>query len=88
MEGKIAQHPAGAEGLVLELIDPSYGNLAGPPSLATCTRDVDAPGTTFTLAAVNIFDRDPPFARLDPNYDSFTASPLGFTLKAGVSQKF
>lgn len=45
-------------------------------------------GTTFTLAAVNIFDRDPPFARLDPNYDSFTASPLGFTLKAAVSQAF
>jgi iron complex outermembrane receptor protein len=45
-------------------------------------------GTTFTLSAVNIFDRDPPFARLDPNYDSFTASPLGFTLKAGVSQRF
>jgi hypothetical protein len=50
--GKIAQHPAGAEGLVLELIDPTYGNLAGPPSLATCTRDVYAAGTTFTLAAV------------------------------------
>lgn len=51
VEGKIAQHPAGAEGLVLELIDPAYSNLAGPPSLATCTRDVYAPGTTFTLAA-------------------------------------
>ena len=51
VEGKIAQHPAGAEGLVLELIDPDYGNLAGPPSLATCTRDVYAPGTTFTLVA-------------------------------------
>ncbi len=45
-------------------------------------------GTSFTLAAVNIFDRKPPFARLDPNYDSFTASPLGFTLKAAVSQAF
>lgn len=45
-------------------------------------------GTNFTLAAVNIFNRDPPFARLDPNYDSFTASPLGFTLKAAVSQAF
>jgi len=52
VEGKISQHPAGAEGLVLELIDPAYGNLAGPPSLDTCTRDVYAPGTTFTLAAV------------------------------------
>jgi hypothetical protein len=51
VEGKVSQHPAGAEGLVLELIDPAYGNLAGPPSLATCTRDVYAPGTTFTLAA-------------------------------------
>jgi hypothetical protein len=51
VEGKISQHPTGAEGLVLELIDPAYGNLAGPPSLATCTRDVYAPGTTFTLAA-------------------------------------
>jgi hypothetical protein len=50
VEGKIVQHPAGAEGLVLELIDPAYGNLAGPPSLASCTRDVYAPGTTFTLA--------------------------------------
>jgi hypothetical protein len=52
VEGKISQHPAGAEGLVLALIDPAYGNLAGPPSLATCTRDVYAPGTTFGLAAV------------------------------------
>jgi len=51
VEGKISQHPAGAEGLVLKLIDPAYGNLAGPPSLATCTRDVYAPGTTFSLAA-------------------------------------
>lgn len=51
VEGKISQHPAGAEGLVLELIIPAYGNLAGPPSLATCTRDVYAPGTTFSLAA-------------------------------------
>jgi hypothetical protein len=51
VEGKISDHPAGAEGLVLELIGPEYGNLAGPPSLASCTRDVYAPGTTFSLAA-------------------------------------
>lgn len=51
VEGKITQHPAAAEGLVLELIDPVYGNLAGPPSLASCTRDVYAPGTAFTLGA-------------------------------------
>ena len=52
VEGKISQHPAGAEGLVLELIAPAYGNLAGPPTLATCTRDVYVPGTTLSLAAV------------------------------------
>ncbi|QKG57405.1 serine/threonine-protein kinase [Hymenobacter sp. BRD128] len=51
VQGKISEHPAGAEGLVLDLIDPAYGNLAGPPSLASCTRDVYAPGTSFTLAA-------------------------------------
>lgn len=51
VEGHISGHPAGAEGLVLELIAPEFGNLAGPPSLASCTRDEYAPGTTFTLAA-------------------------------------
>lgn len=51
VEGQISGHPAGAEGLVLELIAPEFSNLAGPPSLATCTRDVYAPGTTFGLAA-------------------------------------
>ncbi|MCI1187281.1 leucine-rich repeat-containing serine/threonine-protein kinase [Hymenobacter sp. DH14] len=49
VRGKIDGHPAGAEGLVLELIAPAFGNLAGPPSLATCTRDVYAAGTEFRL---------------------------------------
>jgi hypothetical protein len=52
VRGRIVDHPAGAEGLVLELIDPAFGNLAGPPSLASCTRDVYASGTTFSLHAV------------------------------------
>ncbi|MBO2007703.1 leucine-rich repeat-containing protein kinase family protein [Hymenobacter negativus] len=53
--GRVAGHPTGAEGLVLELIDEAFGNLAGPPSLATCTRDVYKPGTTFSLeTALNI----------------------------------
>lgn len=38
--GKIAGHPAAMNGLVMELIDPRFGNLAGPPSLASCTRDI------------------------------------------------
>ena len=45
-------------------------------------------GTTLSLTALNIFDKDPPFARLDQNYDPFTASPLGFTAKVGISQAF
>jgi hypothetical protein len=51
VKGKIAEHPAGAEGLVLELIDPAFRNLGGPPSLASCTRDVYAPGTVYSLRA-------------------------------------
>lgn len=50
--GHITAHPAAAQGLVLELIDPAFQNLAGPPSFATCTRDVYAPGTIFTLPAL------------------------------------
>ena len=49
VQGRISGHPTGAEGLVLELIDPSFGNLAGPPSLATCTRDVYHASTEFRL---------------------------------------
>ncbi|AII53379.1 leucine-rich repeat-containing protein kinase family protein [Hymenobacter sp. APR13] len=52
VDGRLTGHPTGAEGLVLELIPPDFMNLAGPPSFATCTRDVYAPGTTFALPAV------------------------------------
>lgn len=38
--GRISGHPHGVAGLVMELIAPAFGNLAGPPSLASCTRDV------------------------------------------------
>jgi hypothetical protein len=51
VKGKIGEHPTGAEGLVLELIDPAFRNLGGPPSLASCTRDVYAPGTAYSLRA-------------------------------------
>jgi iron complex outermembrane receptor protein len=45
-------------------------------------------GTVIALSALNILDTDPPFARLDQNYDPFTASPLGLTVKLGISQDF
>ena len=45
-------------------------------------------GTTFSLSVLNIFDKDPPFARLDFNYDPFTATPLGRNVKVAISQAF
>jgi hypothetical protein len=50
--GRIDQHPEGAEGLVMALIDPAYANLAGPPSLESCTRDVYAPDLVLSMAMV------------------------------------
>jgi hypothetical protein len=47
--GKIDGHPAGTAGLVMALIEPDFCNLAGPPSLDSCTRDSYAVGTSFTL---------------------------------------
>ncbi len=40
--GKIEGHPENANGLVMSLVDASYRNLGGPPSFASCTRDVYA----------------------------------------------
>jgi hypothetical protein len=50
VQGRIAGHPQDAQGLVMDLIPPRYRSLAGPPSLASCTRDVYAPGSRFTPA--------------------------------------
>ena len=40
VEAVVAGHPQGAQGLVMRRIPAGYRNLAGPPSLASCTRDV------------------------------------------------
>ncbi|CAN1530834.1 CirA Outer membrane receptor proteins, mostly Fe transport [Caulobacteraceae bacterium] len=44
--------------------------------------------TTATISMDNVFDEDPPFARLDLNYDPFTASGLGRTWKVSLTKKF
>lgn len=49
-EGRIVGHPDDAPGLVMPLIDASFKVLAGPPSLASCTRDVYPPETCLTPA--------------------------------------
>jgi hypothetical protein len=43
--GQVGGHPEGTAGLVLQLVDKRFRNLAGPPSLASCTRDVYAADT-------------------------------------------
>jgi hypothetical protein len=49
--GKVDDHPAARDALVMSLIDPRFGNLAGPPSLDSCTRDVYADGVRLTAAS-------------------------------------
>lgn len=44
--------------------------------------------TTVVVDVDNVFDEDPPFARLDLGYDPFTANPLGRTFKLSVTKRF
>ncbi len=46
---RLTDHPGQAQGLLMPLIPPAHLNLAGPPSLQTCTRDVYPAG--FSLPA-------------------------------------
>lgn len=44
--------PERKQALAMPLVAPHFENLAGPPSLASCTRDVYAPDTRLTLPAL------------------------------------
>ncbi len=50
--GKVSGHPEDKLGLVMSLVEPSFVNLAAPPSLESCTRDIYAADIKFTLANV------------------------------------
>ncbi|MFZ3186031.1 MAG: leucine-rich repeat-containing protein kinase family protein [Pseudomonas sp.] len=50
LHGRLSQHPDQTPGLVLELIDPDFINLANPPSLESCTRDIYSTDRQFSLA--------------------------------------
>ena len=50
--GELTGHPAGTNGLVMPWVDPGFRSLAGPPNLATCTRDVYGDGQRFSLSLV------------------------------------
>ena len=47
--GHIEDHPDGAHGLAMSLISPQFHNLASPPSLDSCTRDIYRDGKRFPL---------------------------------------
>ncbi|CAN5918899.1 leucine-rich repeat-containing protein kinase family protein [soil metagenome] len=47
-QGQITGHPDGTEGLLMALVDPAFRNLAGPPSFASCTRDVYSPDARWS----------------------------------------
>ena len=49
LHGKLINQPDDIPGLVLELIDARFSNLAGPPSLASCTRDIYADDCQFDI---------------------------------------
>lgn len=51
VSGKVSGHPEQQAGLVMTLIGPDYRNLAGLPSLASCTRDVYDDGLRLSAAA-------------------------------------
>ena len=50
--GELSGHPEGSSGLVMPWVDPEYRSLAGPPDLATCTRDIYGDEQRFSLAMV------------------------------------
>jgi iron complex outermembrane receptor protein len=50
---------------------------------------IDLPSnSTFIVSVKNFTDEDPPFARLDLNYDPFTVNPIGRTIRVGLRQRF
>lgn len=49
--GHLETEEESADGVVMALIDRAFESLAGPPSLASCTRDVYPEGVVFSVAA-------------------------------------
>jgi len=52
VEGQITDHPQAQAALVMQLIGPHFINLAGPPSLGSCTRDIYPADLRLSLPVV------------------------------------
>lgn len=55
--GRVSDHPSGISGLVLQLITEDFKNLAGPPSLESCTRDIYPSFASFDMTTVLLIAR-------------------------------
>ena len=55
---RLTAHPAQAQGLLMPLIPAAHVNLAAPPSLDSCTRDVYPPGFQLSAALALQMARD------------------------------
>lgn len=55
---RLSQHPAQAQGLLMPLIPRAHINLAGPPSLQSCTRDVYPSGFRLSTELALSIARD------------------------------
>jgi hypothetical protein len=55
---RLTAHPAQAQGLLMPLIPAAHVNLAAPPSLDSCTRDVYSPGFQLSAALALQIARD------------------------------
>ncbi|MGY3856522.1 protein kinase [Aeromonas intestinalis] len=49
--GRVDDHPSGIPALGMTLVSPHMQNLAGPPSLDSCTRDIYPEGLALSLSA-------------------------------------
>jgi hypothetical protein len=57
-QGRIDGHPEGTQGLVMARVPASFRTLAGPPSLASCTRDVYADDARWSAGTALRIARD------------------------------
>lgn len=57
-------------------------------SLSLAALNDDLEDSAFWVSIYNLTDEDPPFARLDLNYDPYTHNPFGQIIKVGVRHKF
>lgn len=67
----------------------AVGYRIGSQFLHDVALNVELPwAMTMTFAVTNLFDKDPPLARLPEGYDAMTSDPLGRTFRIGMRKTF